>query len=482
MYDRLDDLITRRSFMRRGTCASLGLAGLASQLFTVRMVNAGLMGRSFSDYKALVCVFLFGGNDNGNTLIPYDGGPQNYSFYAATRGALAIPQPQLASTIIAPGNTAGRRFALNPVLPDIKQLFDQGHIALLSNVGSLVEPTDKAGYSSGLAKVPPQLFAHDWQQEEWQISTADFVEKLGWGGRIADALQAAGANPAATVSMGISLAGSNVFLAGRNVTPYTLSPSGPKTLATSGLGSTTEQQIVRTAYADLLALQGNPAYAARHEMQKAYADITDRAIVNADIVSALLARPTAITAPVPSGNALAAQLNMVARLIEYAQTDLKHQRQVFFVAMGGFDNHNGLVDGTHSGLLATVNGALKFFWDALGQLNMRDRVTTHTASDFGRTYVSNGNGSDHGWGGDHFIMGGAQVAGGNLYGAYPNLTIDGPQDTGSGRYIPTTSVDQYAFELARWMGVPLSEIPTIFPNVTRFLDPYDPSTHLGFMA
>lgn len=482
MYDRLDDLISRRSFLRRGACASLGLAGLASQLFTVRMVHAGLAGRSFGDYKALVCIFLFGGNDNGNTLIPYDGGSQNYAFYASARGALAIPQSQLASTVIAPANTAGRRFALNPAFTDIKQLFDQGHIALLSNVGSLIEPTTKPAYQSKSVKIPPQLFAHDWQQEEWQISTADFVEKIGWGGRIADALQAAGANPESTVSMGISLAGSNIFLAGRQVTPYTMSSSGPKSLATNGLGSSAEQQIARTAYADLLALQSNPAYAGRNAMQKAYADITDRAIVTSEIVKALLARPTAITTPVPSGNSLASQLNMVARLIEYAQSDLKHHRQVFFVAMGGFDNHDGLLDGTHAGLLTNVNGALKFFWDALGEINMRDRVTTHTASDFGRTYVSNGNGSDHGWGGDHMIMGGAQVAGGNLYGAYPDLTIEGPQDTGHGRYIPTTSVDQYAFELAKWMGVPLSEIPTIFPNVTRFLDPYSPATHLGFMV
>jgi uncharacterized protein (DUF1501 family) len=482
MQDQLDNLISRRSFMRRGTCASLGLAGLASQLFTIRMVNAGLAGRSFDDYKALVCVFLFGGNDNGNTLIPYDGGAQNYAFYAAARGALALPQSQLAGTIIAPGNTGGRRFALNPALVDIKQLFDQGHIALLSNVGSLVEPTSKAAYEGRLVKLPSQLFAHDWQQEEWQISTADFVEKIGWGGRIADALQAAGANPSATVSMGISLAGSNIFLAGRQVTPYTMSPSGPKTLDTNGLGSTTERQIARTAYADLLALQSNPDFAGRHTMQEAYADITNRAIVNSDIVKALLARPTAISTPVPTGNPLAAQLSMVARLIEYAQTDLHHQRQVFFVAMGGFDNHDGLLDGTHAGLLTSVNGALKFFWDALGNLNMRDRVTTHTASDFGRTYVSNGNGSDHGWGGDHLIMGGSQVAGGNLYGDYPDLTVDGPQDTGNGRYIPTTSVDQYAFELAKWMGVPMSEMPVIFPNLTRFLDPYRPATHLGFMA
>ncbi|GMU23239.1 MAG: hypothetical protein AMXMBFR13_33210 [Phycisphaerae bacterium] len=482
MKDPLEQLISRRSFLRRGTCATLGLSGLASQLFTTRLVNASLASQSFSDYKALVCIFLFGGNDNGNTLIPYDNGPQNYAFYAATRGALALPQSALNNTIIAPSNTDGRRFALHPALADMKQLFDQGHVAIVSNVGTLVEPATKTQIVAHQVKVPRQLFAHNWQQEQWQVSTADAVEKIGWGGRIADALEAAGANPAANVSMAISIVGSSIFLAGRDVVPYTVSPQGPKTLQSSGLGNSTEQAVVRQAYADLLALQGNPSYAGRHAMQKAFADVTQRAIVSSGVVQNLLTQPTAITTPVPPNNGLAAQLHMVARLIEFAQSDLHHQRQVFFVATGGFDTHDGLLEGQHQVLLTGVNNALKFFWDALGELNMRDQVTTHTASDFGRTYVSNGNGSDHGWGSDHFVMGGSQVAGGKLYGAYPDLTLDGSQDMGSGRYIPSHSVDEYAFELARWLGVPLSEMPMVFPNLTRFLDPQDPATHLGFMA
>ncbi len=482
MIDQLDNLVSRRSFLRRGACAALGLSGLASQLFTTRLVKASLAGQTFNDYKALVCVFLFGGNDNGNTLIPYDNGPQNYNFYANARGSLALPQSALANTIIMPGNAGGRRFALHPALTDIKQLFDQGNVALVSNVGSLVEPTTKAQYQSHQVQVPAQLFAHNWQQEQWQISTADAVEKIGWGGRVADALQAAGANPSATVSMGISIAGSNVFLAGRNVTPFTVGSSGPKILLTNGLGNQTEQTITRQAYADLLALQSNPNYSARNMLQKTFADITQRAIVSSQVVQTLLAHSTAITTPVPANNSLASQLHMVARLIEYAQSDLQHQRQVFFVATGGFDTHDGLLEGQHEALLTGVNDALKFFWDALGDLNMRDQVTTHTASDFGRTYVSNGNGSDHGWGSDHFVMGGSQVAGGNLYGTYPDLTVDGNQDTGSGRYIPSHSVDEYAFELAKWMGVPISEMPMVFPNLTRFLDPLNPTTHMGFMA
>lgn len=481
MDDRLDLLVSRRSFLRCGACATLGMSGLASQLFTSRMVHAALADSSFNDYRALVCVFLFGGNDNGNTLIPWDGGPQNYSYYAAARAGLALPTSALGATVIAPTNTGGRRFALNPALADLKTLFDQGNLAIVSGLGSLVEPTTKAQYLAHTVRLPPQLFAHNWQQEQWQISTADSLEKVGWGGRIADSLQAAGANPSAAVSMGISIAGSSLYLAGRNVTPYTVSPNGPKLLKTTGLGDAGEQAVVRQAYSDLLALQGNEAYAGRHAMQRAYADITSRAIVSADVVQGLLAQPTAITAPLPANNSLAAQLRMVARLIERGSTTLNHQRQVFFVAVGGYDNHDGLLDGQHAGLLKGLNDALKYFWDALGQINMRDKVTTHTASDFGRTYVSNGNGSDHAWSSDHFVMGGSQVRGGRLVGAYPNLTIDGPQDTGSGRYIPSHSVDEYAFELAKWMGVPLSEMGLVFPNLARFLDPQNPATHLGFM-
>jgi uncharacterized protein (DUF1501 family) len=270
-------------------------------------------------------------------------------------------------------------------MTDMKALFDQGNLAVLSNVGTLVEPTTKTAYQNDAVRVPRQLFAHNWQQEQWQFSTADAIEKFGWGGRVADALQAAGVNASAPVSMGISIAGANVFLTGRNVTPYAVSPWGARTLTTWGLGNGSEQAITKQAFADLLALQNNPAYAGQHAMQKAYADITQRAVTNSEIVDALLDKPSGVQTPIPENNWLASQLHMVARLIEYAQSDLLHNRQIFFVAIGGFDNHDGLVGngtdpGPHDTRLAEVNGGLKFFWDALGDLGMRDQVTTFTAS------------------------------------------------------------------------------------------------------
>ncbi|MEL6330281.1 MAG: DUF1501 domain-containing protein [Planctomycetota bacterium] len=486
MNDNLDQIINRRSFLRRGSCAALGLAGLGSQLLTSRTIAAALAQSSFTDYKALVCVFLFGGNDNGNTLIPLDGGNQNHADYAAGRGNLAIPVAQLAGTTISPQNTPGRRFTLHPSLTGVKSLFDQGNAAMLANVGTLLQPVSREQFLTGTAPLPSQLFAHERQQEQWQLSRPDAFDGLGWGGRIADVLQSAATTGTTSVSMNISLAGVNAFLAGREVTPYTLSAGGAAKIETFDTSSDQADQI-RRAYLDMLSAADDPMQPNRHAMVKAVRDITRRGIVNGEIVDALLQTPSAITTPLPAANPLAAQLATVARMIENAEQGLGHKRQVFFVAIGGFDNHDGLVGpngvgGPHGQLLRQVDDALVYFWNALGQLNRRNDVTTFTASDFGRTFTSNGNGSDHGWGGHHVVMGGSQLRGNRVYGEFPILRVDGPQDTGLGRYIPTTSVDAYGFELARWMGVPPSEMSTVFPNIGRFLDVRDPATHLGMLA
>ncbi|MEL7473533.1 MAG: DUF1501 domain-containing protein [Planctomycetota bacterium] len=483
MDDNLSDLISRRSFLRRGACASLGMAGVASQMFTLRTVSAALANSSgLNGYKAAVCVFFFGGNDQGNTLLPYDNGPQNYDLYAAQRNELVIPQATLSNTIITPSNTGGRRFALHPQLHTIGNLFDAGNASLVANVGTLVEPMDKAKFFGGVGKLPSQLFAHNAQQEQWQISTADAIERIGWGGRVADALVASGTQGASQVAMNISLAGSNVLLSGRDVQPYILNPSGPASL--NFPVDYFEGMTLRTAYADLMALQQNPSFAGRDAVRKAYAEISSKAQANAALVGDVL-DAAEVVPPAPPFN-LARQLEGIAKMIEGAQT-LGHSRQIFFCAIGGFDNHDGLIgtnalDGAHAARLQEVNESLAYFWNALGALGMRDAVTTFTASDFGRTYVSNGDGSDHGWGADHIIMGGNQLNGGQLFGTYPDITINGPDDTGQGRYIPTTSVDAYSFEIARWLDVPISEMQLIFPNLFRFLDVNNPATHLGILA
>jgi uncharacterized protein (DUF1501 family) len=488
MDDRLDQLISRRSFLRRGSCAALGLAGLSSQLLTMRSVHAALDGATFGDYRALVCIFLYGGNDSGNTVIPYDGGDQNLAEYQAQRAGLALSASDVAQTIIAPSNTSGRRFALHPSMSGLKALFDAGDLAIVANTGTLLFPMTRHEFRNKLVPAPPQLMAHNWQQEQWQLSRPDALDGVGWGGRLADMLQANGANPDSNVSMSISIAGTSRFLNGKLVTPYSVGRDGPATLNTGSMVGWQDRDEARAAMLDLLAVQDDPTHPGSSAMGKVLADVTRRAVHTSDFIDGLLEQGTAIATPIPTDNSLAEQLAMVARLIEFGQSGLSHERQVFFCSMGGFDNHSGLIgataaDGPHADLLRRVNDALVYFHTALGEIGRRDSVTTFTASDFGRTFESNGNGSDHGWGAPHLVMGGSQVDGGKMYGTFPNILIAGPDDSGDrGTFIPTTSVDAYGFELARWMGVPLSDMSTVFPHISRFLDIHNPSTHLGFMG
>ncbi|MEN1704723.1 MAG: DUF1501 domain-containing protein [Planctomycetota bacterium] len=384
---------------------------------------------------------------------------------------------------MAPPNTGGRRFALHPSLAGIHQLFQQGNVAVLSNVGTLVEPTTRDQFRNGLVTVPPQLFGHNTQQEQWQLSRPNVSDGLGWGGRIADVLQANGANADATVSMNISLAGRSRFLAGREVAAYSVGTNGASELDLRGSGN---RATAEDAFLDMVAVHQDTSHPASTPMGRVLADVTRRSVDNGRLVNDLLSQGTSITAAAPATR-LAQQMEAVAKLIEIGRAGLSHQRQIFFVSLGGFDNHSGLLGNTpttgpHGASLAEVNGAMMYFWEALGQLGLRDNVTTFTASDFGRTFRSNGNGSDHGWGGHHFVMGGSQVRGGRVYGEFPSIVIGGSQDAGNGgTFVPTTAVDEYGFELARWMGVPASEMRTVFPNIDRFLDPLNPSTHLRML-
>ncbi|MEM9166377.1 MAG: DUF1501 domain-containing protein [Planctomycetota bacterium] len=480
MNDHLETLFSRRSVLRQGACAAVGLAGLGSQLLTVRAMAATLEGRRFDEYRALVCVFLFGGNDSGNTLIPLSGGAQNYEDYADQRGNLAIPRSQLDRAWIGSGDSGGRRFALHPALRGVRKLYRSGHAAVVANVGTLLAPTTKESFELSSVPIPRQLFAHDVQQEQWQLSRPDAIDGLGWGGRLADLLQSAAGTNDPTVSMNISVAGVNRFLAGRRVGQFVLGEDGPPRLAEDFDGA------VERAYVDMLSATRDPNQPNQHAMVKTFRDIASRAVTNNSTIRDLLERGSRLRGDPPEDNELARQLSAVARLIEVGRSGLGHNRQVFFVALGGFDHHDGLVDqdgagGPHGELLRQVDEALTYFWSALGQLGQRDNVTTFTASDFGRTFASNGNGSDHGWGGHHIVIGGRHLAGGKVFGEFPDIRIGGPQDTGQGRFIPTTSVDAYGFEFARWMGVPLSEMRTVFPNIDRFLDVGNPGTYLGML-
>ena len=449
---------TRRQFMRQSVCATVGMTSLASTLFDLRRVAAAapLTG---TDYKALVCVFLYGGNDSNNMLVPYD--PTDYASYAAVRQGLALPRNTLLPINLLSGGD-GRLWSLHPNLPGLQSLFGQQHMAIVANVGPLVAPVTIDQWNNGTAALPPQLFSHSDQTLHWQTSIPDQPPSTGWGGRVADMLRAL--NGTAQISMSMSLAGSNTFQVGNLLSEFQVQPGGTPGLANYTTDPTDPQSNALRAL--LQASYGNL-------FQSGYRDVFQHALSNDLLLQSVFASLPPLQTQFPQTD-LGTQLQTVAQLIE-ARTQLSQQRQVFFVATSGFDTHGGQLPAQVQ-LLQEVNDALAAFYAATVEMQVQNGVTAFTASDFGRTFLSNGDGSDHGWGSHHLVVGGA-VQGGSLYGRVPALAIDGPDDTGDGRWIPTTSVDEYSATLAKWFGVSATDMPTVFPNLYRFNNP-----DLGFMG
>ena len=472
--------LSRRDFLGSSCCAAVGVTGLLSTLGSLRLMAAAAnpangpqepsrAGAIPGDYKALVCLFLNGGNDANNLIVPTGSG---YSAYAAARTNLALPQTGLLP--IAPKTSDGRAWGLHASVPELQSLFAGGRAAFLANVGTLVYPTTKAQYAAASVPLPPQLFSHSDQQVQWQHSVPDKPTQTGWGGRIADLLNAM--NSSDQISMSISVAGKNTFQIGNTVSQYAIGTGGASTLAgtTTAATSTNLDQIRFLAQRDIYALS-QP-----NLIESAFGAASSDAIVSAGLLNTVLAASPAVTTVFPNTTA-GNQLKMVARLIAASPT-LGLKRQVFFVQLGGWDLHAAQVanatptSGAHADLLAQVSQAVNAFNSATNELGVPNQVTLFTASDFGRTYRSNGDGSDHGWGNHQFIVGGA-VKGGEIYGKMPTLTISGPDDTGLGRWIPTTSVDEYAATLATWFGVSATDLPVVLPNIGRFAKP-----NLGFLA
>lgn len=454
--------LSRRAFFRHGACAALGTTGLLSTLAQLRVLAAsvaqqGELAVPASEYKALVCVFLYGGNDANNLLIPYQ--QQAYNNYAQSRSILALPRGQLLP--ITPLN--GGSYALHPAAAPLQALFQQRRLAVLANVGTLIAPVTKADYESGTAALPAQLFSHSDQSVQWQAALPDNPRKLGWGGRVADLLTAL--NESNEISMSISLAGINTWQNGNATIQYQMSGEGA--VGIDMLSQDWVPQVRKDTFTGLLDLERQNLF------EQTIATNTKRAIANERLVNAALAavpEPTVAFADTELGR----QLRMISRLIK-AGPALGFRRQIFFASLGGWDTHDAQLT-AQTELLTEFSQALASFHQATVDYGMANQVTTFTASDFGRTFTTNGKGSDHGWGNHHLIIGGA-VQGGRIYGTMPDLVVDGPNDTGYGRWIPSTSVDQYSATLARWFGVSDSELPNIFPNIGNF------ATHdLGFMG
>ncbi|HUR57770.1 MAG TPA: DUF1501 domain-containing protein [Opitutaceae bacterium] len=469
--------LSRRHFIGSACCAAVGTTGLLSTLASLRLIGAAASpangpqlprtaGALPSDYKALVCLFLNGGNDANNLIVPTGSA---YAAYAAARSNLALPQTGLLP--ISPKTSDGRTWGLHAAVPELQNLFASGRAALLANVGTLVYPTTKDQYTRGTVPLPPQLFSHSDQQVQWQHSVPDKPTSTGWGGRTADLLNAFNENN--EISMSISLAGKNTFQVGNVVSQYAVNTSGAATLAGSTSSATSVDGIRFRAQKDVFN-QAQPGL-----VDTAFAGVSSGAITSADLLNTVLAGAPVVATPFPNTTA-GNQLKMAARLIAASPT-LGLKRQVFFVQLGGWDTHAAQLEnatptsGAHASLLAQTSQAINAFYNATVELGVASQVTLFTASDFGRTYRSNGDGSDHGWGNHQFIVGGA-VKGTEFYGKMPTLTVSGPDDTSQGRWIPTTSVDEYAATLATWFGVSATDLPVVLPNIGRFAKP-----NLGFL-
>jgi len=478
----LKQKISRRQFIGQANCAAVGTASLLSSLLSLRLTAGAASASNFTDYKALVCLFLNGGNDSFNMLVPRQ--QSAYNEYEQVRGGvggsgLAIPRANLhqitSSLQNTPAGAGYSDFGIHPDLPYLKTLYDQGDLAFVSNVGSLIEPTSLVQYNDGSKPLPEGLFSHPDHQIHWQtlVPQVRGTAPKGWGGRMAEVMSHA--NQQSNISMNISLSGANVLQSGTTTVPYITDPGGVIELNKYGPNTSLGQDpILSLAVDDILG----------HHYQSIYSKTLAQA--NRNSIDASVAFKTALDSlstpfdpsAISSETQTYQRLSMVSKIME-ARTALSMNRQVFFVERGGWDHHNELLD-PQSGLFIELNEAIEIFWTAIQSMGLENNVVLYTASDFGRTLTSNGSGSDHAWGGNHFIISGS-ANGGEIYGKYPDLALDNSStDLGRGRILPTTSVDAYMAELANWYGVPQSEISTVIPNINNFSFS-NPNSPLGIL-
>ncbi|SNT15878.1 Uncharacterized conserved protein, DUF1501 family [Noviherbaspirillum humi] len=469
---------SRRHFLR--TAAALSTLGAAAPFaLNLATLSSAAAATAPSDYKALVCLFMYGGNDQANTVLATD--PDSWLQYQAYRAtgtpdAIALPPAGGAGGVlpIAPANAQGRSFALHPAMQPLADLFGAGRAAIVANVGPLICPLTLAQYQARTLPRPPKLFSHNDQQSLWQSYGAEGA-KFGWGGRMGDLL--ASSNGQATFTT-VSAAGNTVFLSGKSVKQFQMTSAGALSIA--GLNGLYGITAANNPLRSIITSGGS------HLLEQEHASIVSRSIDAQSVLAAQLPPASALLAIPPwinpntgqaAANPLAVQMQTVARVIA-ARNGLGMKRQVFFVNLASFDTHdNQRVN--QAALLSKVAHALGYFDAALANLqgtDMRAQVTTFTASDFGRTFTSNGDGTDHGWGSHHFVIGGA-VKGGDIYGEFPPLGLGHQCDVGSGSLLPQIAVDQYAATLGKWFGLAPGDIADVFPNIGNFA-----TADLGFMA
>lgn len=460
--------ISRRKFINKAALAAMGVATLPSSIFKLNTLNAAALNNSSTldgEYKALICLFQAGGADSYNMLMPR--GAAEYAEYAITRSNLAIPQSSMHA--ITPATNDGKQYGVHPSMYGVKQLFDEGRLAFLPNVGMMVQPTNKADYLAGNVPLPLGLFSHSDQIKHWHTASPDVRASIGWGGKVADLLHSM--NDSQTISMNISLSGTNVFQYGNQIFEYAVDPEDGSTGITR-YDQTGSFDNLRNGMIDSLLSWGYD------DMYKNSYVRTIRSARDAHLEFQAAIESVGEFQTSFDDNRISNSFNMIAKIIK-AQTTLGFKRQIFFVNFGGWDHHDDLLD-KQEGMYAVLSNALSSFNAVMDEINMSDQVTTFTASEFGRTLTSNGNGSDHAWGGNVMVSGGA-VQGGDFYGSYPSLELDSERIVGSrGVVVPGMSTDEYFAELALWFGVSPSDLPLVLPNITNFYSP-GATAPVGFM-
>ncbi len=466
---------SRRNFLKQlGLgCAHVGATSMLSGITSMGLLNAAASANKSwvntpanSSYKALVCILLSGGNDSFNMLVPRS--QDAYDAYAGARTNIALPQASLLP--INPLNPDGKEYGLHPNLPKVQQLFETEKLAFIANCGTLVQPTSMSDFNTA-TKLPFGLFSHSDQATHWQTSVPQDRRKIGWGGRLADILHTNNSNQ--DISMSISLNGSNMFQRGNTIQSYSANYNNNGSTLINGSSSTNfYNELKRQTLDDILEQEY------QNTLEKAYANVIAGSKNNSLEFDAAVANGVPITIPFDTSNSFSKRMQMTARIIA-AQSNLNVNNQTFFIQMSGFDTHDAILD-EHAALMTQLDDALSSFYLAMDEIGMQNNVTTFTMSDFGRKMVTNGDGTDHAWGGHAMVMGG-DVLGKKIYGEYPDLYLGAPLDTGGGRFIPTTSTDEYFSELALWFGASPSDLSYVFPNLPNFWSPEQGASPLGFM-
>jgi uncharacterized protein (DUF1501 family) len=443
--------LVRRKFLKK--VAQYGALGSAAPLALSLSSIAHASSAAASDYKAVVCVYLYGGNDYANTLVPYD--TNSYNLYNGLRSSIALARSSLTSTVLTPTQalSGGLSFALEPNLSPLMSLFTNNQMAVLLNIGTLIQPTTKAQYLASSVSLPLRLFSHIDQQSFSQAITDP--QLTGWGGRLEDLLMS---NNSVSTFNAISASGNALFLSGNSTAQYQVSTNGP--IAINALsGSPFGNSTVSSALKSIIT---TPINQIMGDQITAYAS---RSINAQGTLSSAIGSSTPFGTLFPTNNSLASQLQIVARIIK-ANQSLGIKRQVFFVSLGGFDTHDH-ISTVHPQLMATLGSAIASFQTAVASMSLTPNVFTFTSSDFGRTLTSNGDGSDHGWGSHQFAFGGPITAS-KFIGTPPALANNGPDDVGQGRLVPTTSNDQLAYSVGKWLGASDSDLKAALPNAQNF--------------